>query len=83
MAPRKKKLPFGFEEDEQYVSIVLKHRLRDNSASSLNKLARTVNFVWNYCNETRGTPSRSVGRGKTSDCPAIRWKISPRGVLRN
>ena len=45
MAPRKKKLPFGYEEGEQYVSIVLKHRLRDKSVSSLNKMARTVNFV--------------------------------------
>lgn len=53
MAPRKKKLPFGYEEGEQYVSIVLKHRLRDKSASSLNKMARTVNFVWNYCNDTQ------------------------------
>ena len=53
MAPRKKKLPFGYEEGEQYVSIVLKNRLRDQSASSLNKMARTVNFVWNYCNDTQ------------------------------
>ncbi|MBO0750538.1 MAG: hypothetical protein J2P53_00385 [Bradyrhizobiaceae bacterium] len=53
MAPRKKKLPFGFEEGEQYVTIVLKHRLRDKSASSLGKQARAVNYVWNYCNDAQ------------------------------
>ena len=50
---RKKLIPFGFEEGEQYVSIVLKHRLRDKSASSLNSKARKVNFVWNYCNDAQ------------------------------
>jgi hypothetical protein len=44
MAPARKNLPFGFEEGEQYISIVLKHRLRDKSASSLNKLTRTGQF---------------------------------------
>jgi hypothetical protein len=43
--PMPHKLPFGFEEGEQYVSIVLKHRLRDKSGSSLNRMARKVNFV--------------------------------------
>jgi hypothetical protein len=33
--PRKKNLPFGFEEGEQNVTIV-KHRLWDKSASSLS-----------------------------------------------
>jgi hypothetical protein len=35
------------------VSIVLKHRRRDKSASSLNSKARKVNFVWNYCNDAQ------------------------------
>jgi hypothetical protein len=47
----KKSLPFGFEEGEQYVTIVRKHRLRDKSASSLNRMARKVNFIWNDCND--------------------------------
>ena len=29
------------------------YRIKDgNVANKLNKLARDVNFVWNYCNET-------------------------------
>ena len=36
-----------------YVSIVLKHRLQDKSASSLNRMARKVNLVWNYCNDAQ------------------------------
>jgi hypothetical protein len=51
--PRKKNIPFGFEEGEQHVTIVLKHRLRDKSASPLNKQARAVNFVWNYLNSAQ------------------------------
>jgi len=50
---RKKNLPFGFEEGEQYITIVLKHRLRDKAASSLNRQARAVNYVWNYCNNAQ------------------------------
>jgi len=50
---RKKNVPFGFEEGDQRITIVLKHRLRDKCASSLNKQARAVNFVWNYCNEAQ------------------------------
>jgi uncharacterized protein YfeS len=45
--------PFGFDEGEQYVTIVLQHRLRDKSASSLNRMARKVNLVWNYCNDAQ------------------------------
>lgn len=52
--PRKtKKLPFGFDEGDQRVTIVLKHRLRDKAACSLNRQARAVNFVWNFCNDVQ------------------------------
>jgi putative transposase len=51
--PRKKNLPFGFEEGDQHVTIVLKHRLRDKCEASLSRQARAVNFVWNYCNEAQ------------------------------
>ena len=51
--PRKKNLPFGFEEGDQHVTIVLKHRLRDKCASPLRKQAHAVNFVWNYCNNAQ------------------------------
>ena len=50
---REKNLPFGFDEGDQHVTLVLKHRLRDRCASSLNRQARAVNFVWNYCNEAQ------------------------------
>jgi hypothetical protein len=53
LMPRKKNLPFGFEEGKQHVTIVLKHRLRDKSASSLNRMARKVNFVCNDCNDAQ------------------------------
>lgn len=32
--------------------ITYKFRLKDSSASWLDKAAKSVNFVWNYCNET-------------------------------
>ena len=32
--------------------ITYKFRIKDSSASWLSKAARSVNFVWNYCNET-------------------------------
>lgn len=32
--------------------ITYKFRLKDSSTAWLNKAARAVNFVWNYCNET-------------------------------
>ncbi|MEM9670872.1 MAG: hypothetical protein AAF950_18340 [Pseudomonadota bacterium] len=34
-------------------SITLKLRLRDKYASELNRMARAVNVVWNYCDETQ------------------------------
>jgi putative transposase len=41
--------------------ITLKLRLRDRHAADLNRQARAVNFVWNYCNETQ-QKAASVGR---------------------
>jgi hypothetical protein len=43
--PRKKNIPFGFDEGDQRITTVLKHRLKDKAASSVNKQARSVNFV--------------------------------------
>lgn len=33
-------------------TLTVKLRLRDKHASELNRQARAVNYVWNYCNET-------------------------------
>lgn len=33
-------------------TLTIKLRLRDKHAAELNRQARAVNFVWNYCNET-------------------------------
>jgi putative transposase len=33
--------------------LTYKFRLRDKHAAELNRQARAVNFVWNYCNETQ------------------------------
>jgi IS605 OrfB family transposase len=37
----------------------LKFRLRDKHVSELNRHARAVNVVWNYCNETQQKAARS------------------------
>lgn len=37
----------------------LKFRLRDKHEAELNRQARAVNFVWNYCNETQQKAARS------------------------
>jgi len=34
-------------------NITIKLRLRDRHASELNRQARAVNFIWNYCNEAQ------------------------------
>lgn len=51
--PRGKNLPFGFDEGDEYRTIVLRYRLRDKCDTSLSKMARSVNVVWNYCNEAQ------------------------------
>jgi putative transposase len=35
------------------MQITIKLRLRDKHAAELNRQARAVNYVWNYCNETQ------------------------------
>ena len=45
--------------------ITLKLRIRDKHADELNRQARAVNFVWNYCNETQQKAARSGRRWLT------------------
>lgn len=43
-------------------NVILTHykfRLKDKHAAELNRQARAVNFVWNYCNETQQKAARS------------------------
>lgn len=42
--------------------LTLKFRLRDKHAAELNRQARAVNVVWNYCNETQQKAVRSGRR---------------------
>lgn len=46
--------------------LTFKLRLRDRHAASLNRQARAVNFVWNYCNETQQKAARAPRRWLTS-----------------
>lgn len=39
--------------------VTIKLRLRDKHSASLQKQARAVNFVWNYCNETQRKAAQS------------------------
>lgn len=39
--------------------LTLKFRLRDRHAPELNRQARAVNFVWNYCNEVQQRAARA------------------------
>jgi transposase len=39
--------------------LTYKFRLRDKHVSELNRQARAVNYVWNYCNETQQKAARS------------------------
>jgi IS605 OrfB family transposase len=39
--------------DHPKVILTFKFRLRDKHCAELNRQARAVNFVWNYCNETQ------------------------------
>lgn len=42
-----------------YQTLTFKFRLRDKHAAELNRQARAVNFVWNYCNETQQKAAKS------------------------
>lgn len=46
-------------ESEAMQIYTLKFRLRDKHAAELNRQARAVSFVWNYCNETQQKAARS------------------------
>jgi hypothetical protein len=43
------------------MQLTYKFRLRDTCASELNRQARAVNFVWNYCNERQ---KEAVNKGR-------------------
>lgn len=43
-----------------------KFRLKDKHAAGLNRQARAVNFVWNYCNETQQKAARAHRRWLTA-----------------
>ena len=59
----KRKMAKRKEKDLNKVTTTLRYRVKD--ASELNRLdrhARAVNFVWNYCNETSFNAIRNHGR---------------------
>jgi len=41
------------------MQLTYKFRLKDKHAAELNRQARAVNFVWNYCNETQQKAARA------------------------
>lgn len=41
------------------MQLTYRFRLRDKHATELNRQARAVNFVWNYCNETQQKAARA------------------------
>ena len=47
--------------------ITYKFRVRDTATSELNRQARAVNFVWNYCNERQKEAAKNIAaRGLAS-----------------
>lgn len=44
----------------------LRFRLRDKHAAELNRQARAVNYVWNYCNETQQKAARASRKWLTA-----------------
>ena len=49
----KRKMAAKKPKDPNVVTTTLRYRLKDASMLALlDRLARSVNFVWNYCNET-------------------------------
>lgn len=43
----------GGDSEQKKMQITIKLRLRDRHASELNRQARAVSLVWNYCNEAQ------------------------------
>jgi hypothetical protein len=62
---------------------VLKRRLRDKSASSLNRMARKVNFVWNDCNDAETHTFETKWAWKDNGCLPKPWRISRPARRRN
>lgn len=54
------------EPDVSELCVTLRFRLRDKHSAELNRQARAVNFVWNYCNETQQKAARSGRRWLTA-----------------
>ena len=46
--------------------LTLKFRLKDKHAAELNRQARAVNYVWNYCNETQKKTAQARRKWLTS-----------------
>jgi putative transposase len=47
--------------------LTLRFRLKDRHAAELNRQARAVNFVWNYCNETQQKAAKYGRRWLTAN----------------
>ena len=47
------------EHQRNKMRLVYKFRLRDKHVADLNRQARAVNYVWNYCNETQQKAARA------------------------
>jgi hypothetical protein len=53
-------------EDRKFL-LTLKFRLKDKHASELKRQARSVSFVWNYCNEMlSGAMSGTISKTMTA-----------------
>src|SRR4051812_30508066 len=59
----KRKMAKRKEKDPNKVTTTLRYRVKDASElNRLDQLARTVNFVWNYCNATSFHAIRNYGK---------------------
>jgi len=59
----KRKMAKRKEKDPNQVTTTLRYRIKDASEMNrLDGLARAVNFVWNYCNETSYNAIRNHGK---------------------
>jgi IS605 OrfB family transposase len=47
------------ENASEKMQLTYKFRLRDKHSAELNRQARAVNYVWNFCNETQQKAARS------------------------
>ena len=59
----KRKMAAKKPKDPNVVVTTLRYRLKGSSKMNrLDRLARSVNFVWNYCNETSFNAIRNHGK---------------------